>query len=95
MSLELRFLARFPWREAYVLHNWQLAELPQSGGVEFDPLRVHDNLWVPLLVNMHFPVPEHQINPKNMYIASARAQFKIHTQVLKLTPGYSRRVVSF
>ena len=60
MSLELRFLARFQWREAYVLDNWQLAELPQSVGSEFDPRRVHDNLSVPLWVNMLFPVPEHQ-----------------------------------
>ena len=36
-----------------------------------------------------------KIKPTNMYIASARAQFKIntHTQVLKLTPVHSRRVV--
>ena len=33
-TIELRFLARFQWREAYVLDNWQLAELPQSGGRE-------------------------------------------------------------
>ena len=59
MSLELRFLARFQWREAYVLHNWQLAELPLSGGREFDPRRVQDHLSVPLWVNMHFPVPDH------------------------------------
>ena len=62
MSLELRFLARFQWREAYVLDNWQLAELPQSGGREFDPRRVHDNLSVPLWVYMRFPVPEHKKN---------------------------------
>ena len=54
------FLARLQWREAYVLDNWQLAELPQSGGREFDPRRVYDNLSVPLWVYMHFPVPEHQ-----------------------------------
>ena len=59
-SLELRFLARFQWREAYVLDNWQLAELPQSGGREFDPRLVHDNLSVPLWIYMRFPVPEHQ-----------------------------------
>ena len=53
-------LARFQWREAYVLDNWQLAELPQSGGREFDAHRVHDNLSVPLWVYMRFPVPEHQ-----------------------------------
>ena len=60
MSLELRFVARFHWREAHVLDNWQLAELPQSGGREFDPRRVHDNLSVPLWVNNLFPVQEHQ-----------------------------------
>ena len=66
MSLELRFFARFQWREAYVLENWQLAELPQSGGREFDPCRVHDHLSVSLWVNMRFPVPEHQ-NKTNKY----------------------------
>ena len=40
--------------------NWQLAVLPQPGGREFDPHRVHDNLSVPLRVYMCFPVPEHQ-----------------------------------
>ena len=59
-SLELRFMAWFQWREVYVLDNWQLAELPQSGGREFDPRLVHDNLSVPLWVYMRFPVPEHQ-----------------------------------
>ena len=59
-SLELRFLAPIQWREAYVLDNWQLAELPQSGGRELDPRLVHDNLSVPLWVYMRFPVPEHQ-----------------------------------
>ena len=43
MSLRLRFFTQFQWREAYVLDNWQLAELPQSGGREFDPRRVHVN----------------------------------------------------
>ena len=56
MSLELRFLAQSQWHEANVLDNWQL---PQSGGREFDPRRVHDNLSVPLWVYMCFPVPEH------------------------------------
>ena len=42
---------------ANVLDNWQLAELPQSGGREFDPRRVHDNLSVPLWVYMRFSVP--------------------------------------
>ena len=54
------FLARLQWREGYMLVNWQLAELPQSGGREFDPRLVHDNLSVPLWVYMRFPVPEHQ-----------------------------------
>ena len=60
MGCRVQVLARFQWREAYVLDNWQLAELPQSGGREFDPHRVHDNLSVPLSVYMRFPVPEHQ-----------------------------------
>ena len=54
------FLTQFQWHEANVLDNWQLAELPQSGGCEFDPRRGHDNLSVPLWVYMRFPVPEHQ-----------------------------------
>ena len=54
------FLTQFQWREAYVLDNWQLAELPQSGGREFDPRRVYDNSSVPLWVYMRFPVQEHQ-----------------------------------
>ena len=54
------FLTQYQWREAYVLDTWQLAELPRSGGREFDPHRVHDNLSVPLWVYMRFPVPEHQ-----------------------------------
>ena len=49
------------------LDNWQLAELPQSGGLEFDPRRVHDNLSVPLWVYMRFSVPEHQ-NQTNTYV---------------------------
>ena len=48
------------WDVCYVLDNWQLAELPQSGGPEFDPRLVHDNLSVPWWVYMRFPVPEHQ-----------------------------------
>ena len=54
------FFTQFQWHEAIVLDNWQLAELTHSGGREFDPRRVHDNLSVPLWVYMHFPVPEHQ-----------------------------------
>ena len=60
VSVGLRFFTQFQWREAYVLDNWLLAELPQSGGRDFDPRRVHDNLSVPLWVYMRFPVPEHQ-----------------------------------
>ena len=41
------FFTQFEWHEANVLDNRQLAELPQSGGREFDPRRVHDNLSVP------------------------------------------------
>ena len=70
-GMSLEFLARFQWREAYVLDNWQLAELPQSGGREFDPRRVHDNLSVPLWVYMRFPVPEHQ-NQTNKYVYRQR-----------------------
>ena len=47
-------------RQLAELPKWQLAELPQSGGREFDPRRVHDHLSVPLWVNMRFPESEHQ-----------------------------------
>ena len=60
MSLGLCFLTQFQWHEAIVLDNWQLAELPQSGGREFNPRRVQDNSSVPLWVYMHFLVPENQ-----------------------------------
>ena len=62
------FLTQFQWHEANVLDNWQLAELPQSGGREFDPRRVHDNLSVPLWVYMRFPVPKHHNQTKQIYI---------------------------
>ena len=65
------FLERFQWRKAYVLDKWQLAELPQSGGHEFDPRRVHDNLSFPLWVNMRFPLPEHQ-NEAKKYVYHQR-----------------------
>ena len=65
------FLAQFQWHEANVLDNWQLAELPRSGGREFDPRRVHDNLSVPLWVYMRFPVPEHQNQTKQICISPA------------------------
>ena len=60
MSMELRFLTQFQWREAYVLDNWQLAELRQYGGGEFETRWVNDNLSVPLRVYMRLLVPEHQ-----------------------------------
>ena len=62
------FLTQFQWHVAIVLDNWQLAVLPQSGGREFNPRRVHDNLSVPLWVYMGFPVPEHQNKPTRMCI---------------------------
>ena len=62
------FLIQFQWHEANVLDNWQLAELPQPGGREFDPRRVHDNLSVPLWVYLGFPVPEHQNQTKQIYV---------------------------
>ena len=70
MTLELRFKRLFQWREAYVLDNWQLAELPQSGGREFDPRRVHDNSSVPLwvyfiCVSLGQSI---KIKPTNMYV---------------------------
>ena len=69
----------FQWHETNVLDNWQLAELPQSGGREFDPRRVHDNVSVPLWVYMRFLCQSIKFKPTNMYFASARAQFKINT----------------
>ena len=61
MSLELFvFFTQFEWHEANVLDNWQLGELPQSGGREFDPRWVHDNISVPLWVYMPFPLPQHE-----------------------------------
>ena len=71
MSLELCFLTHFQWRDAIVPDNWQLAELPQSGGRVFDPNRVHDNLSVTLWVYKRFPVPEHQNKP-NKYVYRQR-----------------------
>ena len=65
------FLTQFQWHEANLLDNWQLAELPQSGGCEFDPRMVHDNLSVPLWVYMRFPVPKHQNQTKQICISPA------------------------
>ena len=86
-------------REAIVLDNWQLAELPQS---EFDPTGVA-SVWVrshrSCLSLSSIPAwstkiyrflcgfiwdslcQTIKIKPTNMYIASARAQFKINTGV--------------
>ena len=50
-----------------MLDNWQLAVLLQSGGCEFKPRGVHDNLSAHLWVYMRFPVPEHQ-NYTNKYM---------------------------
>ena len=76
-------LTQFQWHEANVLDNWQLAELPQSGGREFDPRRVHDNLSVPLWVYMPFPVLEHQNQTKQIWIlpAPGRSSKLKHTGV--------------
>ena len=68
MSLELRFLALFQWREAYVLDNWQLAELPQSGGREFDPRRstiIYRFLCGFICVSLCQSI---KIKPTNMYV---------------------------
>ena len=47
LPLGLCLLTQFLWRETNVLDNLQLVVLPQSGGTEFGPHSVHDNLWVP------------------------------------------------
>ena len=52
-----------------VLENWQLAVLPQSGGTEFDPRWVPNNLSVPLRVYVCFPMPEHQ-NQTHKYVCT-------------------------
>ena len=67
MSLGLCFFTQFQWHEVIMLDNWLLAVLPQSGGREFNPRRVHDNLSVPLWVYVRFPVPEHH-NETNKYV---------------------------
>ena len=46
---------------ANVQDNWQLAELPQSGGREFDIRRFHDDLSVPLWVYLRFKYDIKQI----------------------------------
>ena len=62
-----------------MLDNCQLAVLPQSGGTEFEPHWVHDNLMVPLWVYIRFPVQSININSPNMYITRARAKCKSKT----------------
>ena len=61
------FLTQLQWHEANVLDNWQLAELPQCGGREFDPRRVHNNLSVPLWVYISL-CQNIKIKPTNMYV---------------------------
>ena len=46
MSLGLCLLTQFQCHDANELVNWQLGVLPQSGGSEFDPRWVLDNLSV-------------------------------------------------
>ena len=75
------FFIQFQWHEVNVLDNWQLAKLPHSGGCEFDPHRVDDNLSVPLWVYMCFPVPEHHNQIKQVCISPAPG----HSSKLKHT----------
>ena len=60
------FLTEFQWHEANVLDNWHLAQLPQSGGREFDPRRVHANLSVPLRVYMRSLYQSITIKPQKI-----------------------------
>ena len=62
-----------------MLDNWQLAVLPQSGGTEFQPHWVHDNLMVPVWVYIRLPVQSININSPHMYITRARAKCKSKT----------------
>ena len=66
--LGLCFLAQFPWYEMNIWNNWQLAVLPQSGGTEFDPHSVHDNLSVPLSVICISLCQSIKIKPTIMYM---------------------------
>ena len=79
MSLELCFFTQFQCHQANVLDNWQLEELPQFGGHEFDPRRVQVNLSVLLWVYMRFP-------------ACARAS-QLNQQIcISPTPGCSSKL---
>ena len=52
--------------------------------------RVHDNISIPLWVYIRFAMPEHlNETNKNMYIARARAQFRINTHTLVLSSAAS------
>ena len=73
------FFTQFQCHQANVLDNWQLEELPQSGGHEFDPRRVQVNLSVLLWVYMRFP-------------ACARAS-QLNQQIcISPTPGCSSKL---
>ena len=73
------FLTQFQWHEAIVLDNWQLAVLPGSGGRDFNPHRVHDIVLFLCEFICASLCQSIKIKPTNMYIASARVQFKIDT----------------
>ena len=50
-------------RACWTTGSWRSClSLEVSGGREFDPRRVHDNVSVPLWVYMRFPVPEHHFD---------------------------------
>ena len=79
MSLELRFLTQFQWREAYVLDNWQLGSCLSLEVVSSIPAGsriIYRFLCGFICVSLCQSI---KIKPTNMYIASARAQFKINT----------------
>ena len=87
--------------EAIVLDNWQLAELPQS---EFDPTGVA-SVWVrsppgprkfiDSFVGLYgFPYARPSKLNQHICISPAPGRNSKLTQVLKLTPVHSRRVVS-
>ena len=72
LSLELFFLGQSQWYGMNMLDIWQLTTLPQSECHEF------------MVGYMCFPVPNQNINATSMYIARARAQFKIWQGMKKL-----------
>ena len=76
MSLGLCFLTQFQWHSANVLDSWQLVVLPQSGGHEFNPLWVHNNLSVPLWVNIYFPVPGHKKLNQRIWLITIIRRFR-------------------